>query len=258
MIRSWKRGVLAASLVLSLSACVPVLVGSAVVGTTAVATDRRTAGMQLEDQSIELRVRNLVDTEYGDKLRVTPSSYNGVVLLLGNAPDEATRDRFGKEVAAIANVREVINRIEVGLPRTVGAAANDSLITGQVRAALIGTPDLASNALVITTYRNTVYLQGRVTEAEGKLAAQVASGLKGVNRVVTAFEYIDPEEAASYVNTAPPAGFNTSGTELSQSQSIRAPAAAAPAPAPAPGTGVAVQPVPGPSPALAIPIPSAD
>ena len=38
----------------SLSACVPIIVGGAVVGTM-VAIDRRTSGVQLDDQNIELR-----------------------------------------------------------------------------------------------------------------------------------------------------------------------------------------------------------
>ncbi|MGE4334722.1 MAG: BON domain-containing protein [Pigmentiphaga sp.] len=189
----------------SATACVPVLVGSAVVGTTAVATDRRTAGMQLEDQSIELRIRNLLASEYGDDVRVTPSSYNGKVLLLGNAPDEATRERVGRIAGQVENVSGVVNQIEVGPPRPLSEAANDSLISGQVRAALIGTADLSSNAFVITTHRNTVYLQGRVTAAEGATAARVASGLRGVNRVVTLYEPISEEEASRFVSEPPPA-----------------------------------------------------
>lgn len=245
----WVRGVAALALAFGVSGCVPMLVGSAVVGTTAVATDRRTTGMQVEDQSIELRVRNLVDTEFGDQVRVTPSSYNGAVLLLGSVPDEDTRARLVRLVGGLENVKSVTDRLELGLPRTVGAAANDSLITGQVRAALIATPDLSSNALVITTYRNTVYLQGRVTQAEGDLAARVASGLRGVNQVVTLFELISPVEAARYLNTTSPPELQTAGTGVELNQSTSAPAPVAPETMPAGSSS---------SPALAIPVPVAN
>jgi osmotically-inducible protein OsmY len=51
----WMLSVLTASaLMASLSACAPLVVGSAVMGGL-VAIDRRTAGIQLEDESIELR-----------------------------------------------------------------------------------------------------------------------------------------------------------------------------------------------------------
>ncbi len=214
----------------SVSACVPVLMGGAVVGTTMVATDRRSAGMQLEDQTIELRIRSAVSSRYGristaddddsavgfndpdfdrsaeaeppqdSGVRVVPSSYNGTVLLLGSAPDDATRNQLAQLAVSVDNVKDVVNRIEVGPPRTVAEAANDSLISGQVRAAFIGTSGLASNALVITTWRNSVYLQGLVTEQEAQTATRVASRLRGVNRVLTLFEPITAEEARRYAN----------------------------------------------------------
>ncbi len=212
----------------TVSACVPVLMGSAVVGTTMVASDRRSAGTQLEDQAIELRIRSLVSNEYGtisasednnvadygdpsidrtaqeepaDRgVRVVPSSYNGTVLLLGSAPDEATKQRLERIAASVDNVKGVVNQVEVGPPRTVSQAANDSLITGQVRAAFIGTGGLASNAFAITTYRNGVYLQGLVTEQEAATAERVASRLRGVNRVYTLFEPITAAQAQELVN----------------------------------------------------------
>jgi len=239
------RTTLVLALAVSATACVPVLVGSAVVGTTAVATDRRTAGMQLEDQSIELKIRNLLSSEYGDKVRVTPSSYNGKVLLLGSAPDEATRERVGRIAGQVEHVSGVVNQIEVGEPRPLSDAANDSLITGQVRAALIGTADLSSNAFVITTHRNTVYLQGRVTAAEGETAARVASGLRGVNRVVTLYEPITEEEASRFVSQPPPADVPGTGGQVV----VSTPSGEAAAP---PAGGAAV---PADSGALAIPIP---
>lgn len=211
---SFARAALVLALAISATACVPVLVGSAVVGTTAVATDRRTAGMQLEDQSIELKIRNLLASEYGDDVRVTPSSYNGKVLLLGSAPDEATRERIGRIAGQVEHVGGVVNQIEVGPPRPLSEAANDSLISGQVRAALIGTADLSSNAFVITTNRNTVYLQGRVTAAEGETAARVASGLRGVNRVVTLYEPITEEEASRFASAPPPADAPGTGGQV--------------------------------------------
>jgi len=47
-------GLAISALVTSLSACAPLMVGGAVMGGF-VAIDRRTAGIQLEDESIELR-----------------------------------------------------------------------------------------------------------------------------------------------------------------------------------------------------------
>lgn len=235
IMRAGLRCAAALSLVGALAACAPVLVGGAVVGTTVVATDRRTAGIQLEDQSIEMRVRSAVTEHYGDAAQVTPSSYNRRVLLVGTVADEAAKERIGRIASAVENVAGVDNQLTVAQARTVTAAANDSLISSQVRAALIGTGGLPSNAFVITTHRNIVYLQGRVTQAEGATAADVAAGLRGVQKVVKAYEYISEEEARG--TSAQPQQSNTGST------TSLAPAASA-APQPSSSGGAQVIPIP--------------
>ena len=179
----------------SLSGCVPVLMGGAMVGTAAVATDRRTAGIQLEDTSIDARIRGAISEHHGDKAQVTPSSYNRKVLLVGTVPDENTKNHIGRLAAAVENVEAVNNLISIGPTRSLSNAANDSLIASQVRAALLATNGLPSSAFSVTTHANVVYLQGRVSRSEGDTAARVASKLKGVGKVVTLYEYISDEEA---------------------------------------------------------------
>lgn len=195
MARRAARPLAALLVAASLAGCVPALMGGAVVGTAAVATDRRTTGIQLEDKAIDARIRNAVSDNFGDKVQVTPSSYNRNVLLVGTVPDQATRSRVARLAAAVENVSEVNDQLTVGSPHSLSAAANDSLISSQVRAAFLGTNGLASNAFVVTTHRNVVYLQGRVTRAEGDTGARVAAGLKGVGKVVKLFEYISEEQA---------------------------------------------------------------
>ena len=43
-----------------------------------------------------------------------------------------------------------------------------------------------------------VYLQGRVTQREGQIGADVARGVSGVNKVVKVLEYITEDEWKSY------------------------------------------------------------
>ena len=73
---------LLASLV-SLSACAPLIVGGAVM-TGVVATDRRTTGTQVEDESIELKVASAVRQEMGDRIHLNVTSFNRQVLLVGS------------------------------------------------------------------------------------------------------------------------------------------------------------------------------
>lgn len=228
----------------SLAGCVPVIMGGALVGTTMVATDRRSPGIQLEDQAIEQRMRNAVSENFGDIVQVTPSSYNRSLLLVGGVPDQATKDRIERFAKGTQNVKTVVNRLDVAPGRTLSAGANDSWISGQVRAQLIGTSKLPSNTFAITTYRGVVYLQGRVTRAEGAAAARVASSVRGVKQVVTLYEYITDEEAQRTVGPAPTQGEPTIGTPAPTESSL-APATSAPAPAPAePSGGAMVIPIP--------------
>jgi osmotically-inducible protein OsmY len=56
---SWLSCVLAGAVLSGLSGCAPLMLGGAVM-TGVVATDRRTAGTQLEDEAIELKVPALI------------------------------------------------------------------------------------------------------------------------------------------------------------------------------------------------------
>src|SRR5436305_6894685 len=79
-----------------LSGCVPLVVGAAVGGATLVATDRRSVGAQTDDESIELKISNAINTRYGDSVHVSTTSYNGKVLLSGEANDAATVAAIGE------------------------------------------------------------------------------------------------------------------------------------------------------------------
>ena len=62
-----------------LQGCVPLLIGGAAATTGIVAVDRRTVGQQVEDKSIEIKVANSIRSKFGDSVRVTTTSYDGVV-----------------------------------------------------------------------------------------------------------------------------------------------------------------------------------
>ena len=69
-----------------LSGCVPLVVGAAVGGTALVATDRRSVGVQADDEAVELKIASSIATGYGDRVHVNVTCYNGIVLLTGEVP----------------------------------------------------------------------------------------------------------------------------------------------------------------------------
>jgi osmotically-inducible protein OsmY len=188
-------GALAASLLLS--GCAPLVLGGAAVGAVMVATDRRTVGIQLEDQSIELRASNRLREQLADRANVSVTSYNRIVLLTGEVPAEADRARVEETVRGVDNVRAVVNELAVMAPTSLTERARDGMLSTRVRAALIDARDVDSMAFKIVTERSVVHLMGRVTEAEAQRATEIARTIPGVQRVVRVFELISPEELAA-------------------------------------------------------------
>ena len=115
----------ATAIVGSLSACVPLAVGGAVVGTMVV-IDRRTSGTQLEDEGIEFRASNRIKEVMGDKGHINVTSYNRQVLLTGEVPTAKDRELVEKAVAGVDNVRSVVNELAVMPNSTLTQRSNDT------------------------------------------------------------------------------------------------------------------------------------
>jgi len=179
-----------------LSACAPLFVGGTAVTAAVVASDRRTAGEQLEDQVIELKVANDVGKLFPNDARINAMSYAGVVLLTGDVPTQADRERAEAAASQVDKVQRVVNRLRVGAVTPLGVRSNDTWLTSKVRTSLINTKEVPSGTILITTERGTVYLMGRVTRDEAERAARAASGVNGVNQVITLFDVVSREQIA--------------------------------------------------------------
>lgn len=192
----------AAGAVTTLSGCVPLVVGGAVAG-AAVATDRRSVGIQLEDEAIERRVNRAIYERFKtEDVNISVTSYNRKVLLTGEAPTEQARQDVEQLAAADNSVRTVLNELRVGPMASAASRANDAAMTAKVRARLIESGQVPLGAVKITTERNFVYLLGRVTEAEGDIYARLASQVSNVNGVIKAFDYITEKELGELRGTA--------------------------------------------------------
>ena len=173
-----------------------VLAGGAMVGSALSATDRRSTGTQVEDQSIELKVSNRVSGAVGDRGHVNVTSYNRTVLITGEVASEADRLAVERAISGIEQVRATVNELAVMGNSTLTVRSNDTYLTSKVKAAFIDAKDLQVNTLKVVTERSTVYLMGRVTEREATRAADVARGQSGVGKVVKVFELISEADLA--------------------------------------------------------------
>lgn len=182
--------ILAAALSTQITACVPVVVGGAAAG-GAMAADRRSSGAYIEDQEIELKASKAIDDALKSNVHANVTSYNRHVLITGEVSNEANRTKAESLVKPIQNVNSINNQLVVGPNTTIGTRTNDTYITSKVKANFITANKFSANYVKVVTENGTVFLLGLVTHKEGDDAAQIASGIGGVNKVVKVFEYID-------------------------------------------------------------------
>jgi osmotically-inducible protein OsmY len=195
--------VLVACLTASLSACAPMMVGGALMGSL-VATDRRTSGAQLEDEGIELRAASRIRDSLVDRVHISVTSYNRQVLLTGEVPSAQDRVLAEQIVAKVENVRSIVNELAVLGNTGITQRGSDILVTTRVRAGLVDARDLFANSFKVVTERGTTYLMGRVTQREANRATEVVRTTPGVQKVVRLLEIMSEDELKALLPKAAP------------------------------------------------------
>lgn len=181
-------------LALLMSGCVaPMMVGG-FVGGTMVASDRRTAGAQLEDQGIEIRANARIREQIGAGVHINVTSYNRQVLLTGEVSKTQEKQLTEQILNRVENVRSVVNELAVAPNSSLSDRTNDALVSGKVKASMIDSRDVFASAFKVVTERGTVYLMGRVTQREANRAVEIARGISGVQKIIRVFEIITEEE----------------------------------------------------------------
>lgn len=189
--------VIAVSATLLASACAPLILGGAMVGGALLATDRRTSGIQLEDQSIQIKAAARANEAVGDLGHINVNSYNRLVLITGEVGTEADRAAVEQAVARVENVRGTVNELAVLGNSSLTSRSNDLLILGKVKASMFDAKDVMSNAFDLHVERGVVYLMGRVTEREAARVADIARSVSGVQKVVRVLEVVSEAELAA-------------------------------------------------------------
>ncbi len=172
--------------------CVPMFAVGTAAGTGAyISEDRRTSGMFIEDEGIELKGSRRIYQQFGDKVHINITSYNRMVLLTGEAPTETIKADIEKLIMGVDNVRKIFNEIAVAGNTSLASRSNDTLITSKVKTRFLTERKFQINHVKIVTENEVVYLLGVVTRQEADNAAQIASATSGVKKVVKVFEYLN-------------------------------------------------------------------
>jgi osmotically-inducible protein OsmY len=155
------------------------------------AADRRTAGTQLEDSTIEKTATERIQEKYKDASQVTLTSYNRAVLITGDALSEDIKTDVERIVRSVPNVKKTTNEVLVGALSPTASKRTDARITANVKSLLGKNKTLQAATFQVTTSHAVVYLLGFTTHAEGNVAAEIASTTADVKQVIKAFDYID-------------------------------------------------------------------
>lgn len=180
------------SIALMLQGCIVAAVGVGA-GVAKVASDPRTAGTQVDDTTLDSKISMKFKNEadYFKGSRIVASSYDGDVLLIGQAKSQAVIDRAVNITKSVEDVNKLYNQIQIGNIISASTMANDAWITTKVKAALVNDKNTKARDIKVITENGEVFLFGIVSREEGQIAAQITSKVSGVRLVKMLFRYLN-------------------------------------------------------------------
>lgn len=177
-----------------LQGCIAAVLGGAAVGGK-IATDPRTTGTQIDDETLEFKVYDAItkDEQIKAEGRTVVVAYSGRVLLLGQMPNEMSKETATSLTKGVEGVKdnEVYNEMTIGTPISLTQRTQDGWITTKVKSNMLVDSKVKTTDVKAITENATVYLMGNVTQDQAAAAAKVASEVSGVQRVMKVFKYLD-------------------------------------------------------------------
>lgn len=170
-------------------------IAAAIVGgaaATKVATDPRTVGTQVDDETLEMRVSNAINTDaqLNQEGRVAVVSYSGRILLIGQVPNDNLKQIATNLAKGAEGVTDVYNEIRIGQPISMLQRSKDSWITTKIKSELLVNSKVKTTSVKAITEDGEVFLMGNLTQSQSDAASEVARNISGVKKVVRVFNYI--------------------------------------------------------------------
>ncbi len=181
-------------ILLGLSGCATMVVGS-VAATGLAVHDRRSFGTVIDDNVLEIRVSDALfgDAAFDRSSRIRVVAYNGWVLLAGEVQAPQRVELATEMVREVDGVIRLFNELSPEPKAGLGRRNSDRWMSTRVKTSLGGVdlPGFDVTRVKVLTTRGVVYLMGLVSREEGSAAVEEARRVRGVERVVSIFQYID-------------------------------------------------------------------
>lgn len=166
-----------------------VIAGGATAG--AMANDRRTSGAYVDDETIEWKIIDVLykDEQIENQTHLNATSYNGIVLLTGEIPNDEMRVKINEKINGVQGVRQLHDETSIAAPSSMMSRSGDTWITSKVKTAMLtNDTDMGVRTKVVTD-KGVVYLMGIVSPQEADKLTELARRVGGVQKVVKVFEY---------------------------------------------------------------------
>lgn len=203
----FKRIVITAMCVASLSGCASFISGGTGSEPVGVASGARSLGQVFIDSSIERTAKiNLykLDVRF-KKSRVNINSFHSNVLLTGQVPDPHLKQLAEDNVRAMSDVKTIHNYITVSDQIGYSTIMQDSASTANTRGLIMKAPVVSDSKVLVHTEDGVLYVMGRLNSAEENDLNDVLQKVGNVTKIVTLIDNIDQVSSQGY--SAQPSSF---------------------------------------------------
>ena len=158
-----------------------------------VAIDPRSLGTQIDDSIMEKNLTTrltMVEKKYF--LSVKTKVLDGRIFITGKVDNPEEKLKITKIAWETSGVRSVRNDIKIREKFNFKQSAKDTLITSQLRAALIVNKNIKSNNYQIDTYKKNIYIYGIARNRdELEIVVDEANSILDVNKVIASILLVE-------------------------------------------------------------------
>ena len=158
-----------------------------------VAIDPRSLGTQIDDSIMEKNlITRLTMEEKKYFLSIKTKVLDGRIFITGKVDNPEEKLKITKIAWETSGVRSVRNDIKIREKFNFKQAAKDTLITSQLRAALIVNKNIKSSNYQIDTYKKNIYIYGIARNRdELEIVVDEANSILDVNKVIASILLVE-------------------------------------------------------------------
>jgi len=158
-----------------------------------VAIDPRSLGTQIDDSIMEKNlITRLTIEEKKYFLSIKTKVLDGRIFITGKVDNPEEKLKITKIAWETSGVRSVRNDIKIKEKFNFKQSAKDTLITSQLRAALIVNKNIKSSNYQIDTYKKNIYIYGIARNRdELEIVVDEANSILDVNKVIASILLVE-------------------------------------------------------------------